>query len=303
MVLFYYYNDSLDTIVALERERSKCQQGVDTISAQLQVVYEHKSRLEKSFQQEKENFATFKSDQDRSAALLKQKFEALKKQIDDIRLENNKLTGKYDNLKLERQRQIEENAQNLRKINEANLNLKKNSDELVKEINALKQENAELKNRLQFAQQNLSKLNPIDAAYVAAGRNLSITSLNDSEIDVLRVHKPFQKENNPKLEQLVLQRPQSERVAKVNDRFVAQENEDVAKDVVFERHRSLPANEQQSDNVLPAPDLNRHAAKRLVDSDKANEEDEDEDRGELPIPVRNAANEQYIADVDKDLQR
>jgi len=36
IVLFYYYNDSLDAIVALEREKSKCQQGADTLSAQLQ---------------------------------------------------------------------------------------------------------------------------------------------------------------------------------------------------------------------------------------------------------------------------
>uniref|UniRef100_A0A915HXC2 Uncharacterized protein n=1 Tax=Romanomermis culicivorax TaxID=13658 RepID=A0A915HXC2_ROMCU len=35
-VLLYYYNESLDTLVTVERDKDKCQQNLDTLSAQLQ---------------------------------------------------------------------------------------------------------------------------------------------------------------------------------------------------------------------------------------------------------------------------
>lgn len=72
----------------IESSREKCLQQRDSLSAQLQVVYEHKNRLEKSLQQEKLDHKHTKEEQDRQKNELRVRMER----------EKHTLESRYSNL-------------------------------------------------------------------------------------------------------------------------------------------------------------------------------------------------------------
>ncbi|XP_023224977.1 Golgi integral membrane protein 4-like isoform X3 [Centruroides sculpturatus] len=72
----------------IENSREKCLQQRDSLSAQLQVVYEHKNRLEKSLQQEKIDHKHTKEEQDRQKNELHVRMER----------EKHTLESRYSNL-------------------------------------------------------------------------------------------------------------------------------------------------------------------------------------------------------------
>lgn len=44
IILFYYYNESQDSLTQFETEKEKCQQNLDSVSAQLQGTFSHTER-------------------------------------------------------------------------------------------------------------------------------------------------------------------------------------------------------------------------------------------------------------------
>lgn len=122
---FYLYNYMLNKARTSEAQAMKHRQQQETLSAQLQVVYEHRSRLERSLQKEKSEHKKTKEDylvykleaqealnkekqdsMNRYGALssqhkiLKNQNEEMKKQLSDLQVENS-------NLKLEHRKAIE----------------------------------------------------------------------------------------------------------------------------------------------------------------------------------------------------
>lgn len=122
---FYFYNYMLNKARTSEAQAAKSRQQQETLSAQLQVVYEHRSRLERSLQKEKSEHKKTKEDylvykleaqealnkekqdsMNRYGALssqhkiLKNQNEEMKKQLSDLQVE-------HSNLKLEHRKTIE----------------------------------------------------------------------------------------------------------------------------------------------------------------------------------------------------
>ncbi|MBN3281335.1 GOLI4 protein, partial [Polyodon spathula] len=125
----YLYSGLQDRVKSFESLSVKYKQQQDALSAQLQVVYEHRSRLERSLQKErgehkktKEDFLVYKLEAQEALNKEKQdsmnRYSALssqhrivKNQLDDIRTQLQELRSQHSELRLSQQRAQEENSQ------------------------------------------------------------------------------------------------------------------------------------------------------------------------------------------------
>ncbi|XP_044130176.1 Golgi integral membrane protein 4-like [Bufo gargarizans] len=130
----FFYNYMLNKASASEAQAARSKQQQETLSAQLQVVYEHRSRLERSLQKEKSEHKKTKEDylvykleaqealnkekqdsMNRYGALssqhkiLKNQNEEMKKQLSDLQVE-------HSNLKLEHRKSEELRNQQLTQL-------------------------------------------------------------------------------------------------------------------------------------------------------------------------------------------
>lgn len=86
----------------LESVNEKCQQQRDSLSAQLQVVYEHKNRLEKSLQQEKTDHRHTKEENEKQLHLLESKLQEEKEKIQKLEVQATQLKSSYSELEEEK---------------------------------------------------------------------------------------------------------------------------------------------------------------------------------------------------------
>ncbi|XP_058876154.1 Golgi integral membrane protein 4-like isoform X4 [Acipenser ruthenus] len=107
----YLYSGLQDRVKSFESLSVKYKQQQDALSAQLQVVYEHRSRLERSLQKErgehkksKEDFLVYKLEA--QEALNKEK-----NQLDDVRTQLQALHSQHSELRLSQRRAQEESSQ------------------------------------------------------------------------------------------------------------------------------------------------------------------------------------------------
>ncbi|XP_023224976.1 Golgi integral membrane protein 4-like isoform X2 [Centruroides sculpturatus] len=90
----------------IENSREKCLQQRDSLSAQLQVVYEHKNRLEKSLQQEKIDHKHTKEEQDRQKNELHVRMEREKNKQQQLHSEIADLKNNYALLEEEKKQLV-----------------------------------------------------------------------------------------------------------------------------------------------------------------------------------------------------
>lgn len=322
IVLFYYYNDSLDTIVALERDKTKCQQGVDTLSAQLQVVYEHKSRLEKTLQQEKENLLRYKTEQERLVTSLRQAAEKLRKQYNEMKTEKDKLAASHDELKRSKDEAIAEKDGKIFHAQKSNKQLQQQIDDLTQRIETLIIEKRQYQ---QSALVNESKNRKSPTAKNQAGAEVQQNSLSQLQQNSLsHIDSPSSSLFNGTLENFpaplhknpenVLQRPDenlniidSQKIRKEAPKFkdgskngehkkgeVLNSADEKNDQVVFERR---VANLDEKNGVLPPPVFNRPFEKK-TDEDKAAEKHEKDFDDEGLPPPKNFGDAEQADQID-----
>ncbi|KAK6477636.1 Golgi integral membrane protein 4-like isoform X4 [Huso huso] len=125
----YLYSGLQDRVKSFESLSVKYKQQQDALSAQLQVVYEHRSRLERSLQKErgehkksKEDFLVYKLEAQEALNKEKQdsmnRYSALssqhrivKNQLDDVRTQLQALHSQHSELRLSQRRAQEESSQ------------------------------------------------------------------------------------------------------------------------------------------------------------------------------------------------
>ncbi|XP_072012161.1 uncharacterized protein [Engystomops pustulosus] len=130
----YLYNYMLNKSRASEAQAVKSRQQQETLSAQLQVVYEHRSRLERSLQKEKSEHKKTKEDYlvyklEAQEALNKEKQDSmnrygalssqhkiLKNQNEEIKKQLSDLQVEHSNLKLEHRKSTELHSQQLAQL-------------------------------------------------------------------------------------------------------------------------------------------------------------------------------------------
>ncbi|KAG8196786.1 hypothetical protein JTE90_014518 [Oedothorax gibbosus] len=86
----------------LEGVNDKCQQQRDSLSAQLQVVYEHKNRLEKSLQQEKSDHKHTREGNEKQLSELESKFQKEKDDKQKLEIKLTQLKTSYTELEDEK---------------------------------------------------------------------------------------------------------------------------------------------------------------------------------------------------------
>ncbi|KAM4703189.1 uncharacterized protein WCC33_011789 [Rhinophrynus dorsalis] len=127
----FLYNYILQKAKSSEALAVKTRQQQDALSAQLQVVYEHRSRLERSLQKErgehkktKEDFLVYKleaqealnkekQDSMNRYGALSSQHKILKNQHDDLKKQLSDLQVEYSNLKLEHRKALENHSQRI----------------------------------------------------------------------------------------------------------------------------------------------------------------------------------------------
>ncbi|XP_069474602.1 Golgi integral membrane protein 4 isoform X2 [Ambystoma mexicanum] len=177
------YDDFRNQLKKAEAVAAKHQQHQESLSAQLQVVYEHRSRLEKSLQKErlehkkaKEDFLVYKLEaqetlnkgrqdsNNKYSALnvqhqvLKNQHDELKKQHSDLQLEHQKLgedltralgnhKEKYFHLQQEKEQEIAKMKESIYNLQEENRELRKAHQAVHTQLQDVKQQHKSLQSQ------------------------------------------------------------------------------------------------------------------------------------------------------------
>ncbi|XP_064459708.1 tropomyosin-1, isoforms 33/34-like isoform X5 [Ornithodoros turicata] len=203
--LVYILSSTHNKLKFTEESNDKCQQQRDSLSAQLQVLYEHKSRLEKSLQNEmaekkkvESEMRTFRETVDREKAEAVGRYSELQQKYDEVKKNNledfNNLKGSYatlvgDKEKLEADMGKYVKALEQQKSNEANLHehIKELSSSLRTAEAALEQE----RNKYSVAQSQLDTCQSIRLQLAAqlAQSNVAIKSNAEAPVVMKSVMK------------------------------------------------------------------------------------------------------------------
>jgi len=177
----YSHNDVQSKLRTAEEKTERLRQQYDSLSAQLQVVYEHKSRLEKSLQTEKTDhkktrddliarkseadakFATQKQELMNRVSALNQEYKMLQSQHEDLQGEFTKLQESLNKLQEDHKQQLEQNNIEYRQMQQNKENdIAKLKDEIANlgrrfndDMGKLRGQNQQLSNQLQIANQDL----------------------------------------------------------------------------------------------------------------------------------------------------
>ncbi|GFT80286.1 uncharacterized protein NPIL_246401 [Nephila pilipes] len=100
--IVFLLSNTHTSLKELEGVNEKCQQQRDSLSAQLQVVYEHKNRLEKSLQQEKTDHKHTKEANEKQVSELENKFQKEKDERQKLENELSQLKTSYAELEEEK---------------------------------------------------------------------------------------------------------------------------------------------------------------------------------------------------------
>ncbi|CAN2388195.1 Golgi integral membrane protein 4-like [Pristimantis euphronides] len=220
---FYFYNYMQNKSRASEAQSAKYRQQQETLSAQLQVVYEHRSRLERSLQKEKSEHKKTKEDylvykleaqealnkekqdsMNRYGALssqhkiLKNQNEEMKKQLSDLQVE-------HSNLKLEHRKIVELHNQQLGQLQRDKENeiagLQDTILKLREESKLLRRAHQDVHTQLLSAQTQMEEFRQLKDALK------KMPSFKDSGTDTqhqqsLAATKKESKEHNPQVPQI-----------------------------------------------------------------------------------------------------
>ncbi|GBN18004.1 hypothetical protein AVEN_1392-1 [Araneus ventricosus] len=100
--IVFLLSSTHNSLKELEGVSEKCQQQRDSLSAQLQVVYEHKNRLEKSLQQEKTDHKHTKEANEKQVSEIKSDFQKEKDEKQKLESQLAQLKSSYNDLEEEK---------------------------------------------------------------------------------------------------------------------------------------------------------------------------------------------------------
>ncbi|KAF8787235.1 Golgi integral membrane protein 4-like [Argiope bruennichi] len=100
--IVFLLSNTRNSLKELEGVSEKCQQQRDSLSAQLQVVYEHKNRLEKSLQQEKTDHKHTKEANEKQVSEIESKFQKEKDEKQKVESQLAQLKSSYNDLEEEK---------------------------------------------------------------------------------------------------------------------------------------------------------------------------------------------------------
>lgn len=184
--VLYLYQHLQEKVHSTENLSLKFKQQQETLSAQLQVVYEHRSRLERSLQKErgehkktKEDFLVYKLEA--QEALNKEKQDAmnlygaltsqhkiLKNQHEEVKKQLMDLQVQHSSLKLENRRAVEGHSQKYAQLQQETenhvLTLQDTISKLREESKLLRKSHQEVHSQLLSAQEQLKELHQLKEA-------------------------------------------------------------------------------------------------------------------------------------------
>jgi len=133
----YSYNDVQERLKRSDEKSERLKQQEDSVSAQLQVVYEHKARLEKSLEQETNEHSKTRQNLQQEKQQLENQWSrekaSLSDKIDSLTAENKRLSGLHEDLQAE----VAKTAEKYRVIEE---DKQKTLEQYKQEYMQLKQE-------------------------------------------------------------------------------------------------------------------------------------------------------------------
>ncbi|XP_078498540.1 uncharacterized protein LOC144754517 isoform X2 [Lissotriton helveticus] len=166
--VLYLYKHLQEKVQSSENLSLKFKQQQETLSAQLQVVYEHRSRLERSLQKEraehkktKEDFVVYKLEAQEALNKEKNQHEEVKKQLLDLQVQHN-------SLKLESRRALESHNQKSAQQQLENENhvvmLLDTISKLRDESKLIREAHQDVHSRLLIAQEQLNEMHLLKEA-------------------------------------------------------------------------------------------------------------------------------------------
>ncbi|XP_076358401.1 uncharacterized protein LOC143250987 isoform X2 [Tachypleus tridentatus] len=157
----YLLSRTHSELKTIEKSHNRCIQQRDSLSAQLQVVYEHKNRLEKSLQEEKASYKNFRLDSQKSIVSLQSQMGTEKKlaqeKLDSINKEHEELQEQFDesDRKVNMMKDLVERLkQNLTQAEEARM---QSQSEFNNQIQTIRQQKEEQISKLEEVIRELQK--------------------------------------------------------------------------------------------------------------------------------------------------
>ncbi|KFM58597.1 Golgi integral membrane protein 4, partial [Stegodyphus mimosarum] len=243
----------------MEGINEKCQQQRDSLSAQLQVVYEHKNRLEKSLQQEKTDHRHTKETNEKQLNELEIKLQELKDKGQKLETEITHLKTTYSELeedKTQIENALKEQIKTLQ--SQKNLEIEKlqaHISELLAEKDKLEISNS---NYIKKIEQHASEVTlcQLQHQQTKAELNICESNLRANNKVTVDIHEPA--EVNTSVKSSKDGNLKTENNVQNQDKKVTQESETKSvnitkeKPVVLEKPHVLSAN-NLGDGVLPKP--------------------------------------------------
>ncbi|XP_054719560.1 Golgi integral membrane protein 4-like isoform X2 [Uloborus diversus] len=282
--IVFMLSSTHSSLKELEGINEKCQQQRDSLSAQLQVVYEHKNRLEKSLQQEKTDHKQTKEVYDRQVHELEFKLQEEKDKDQKLEAQVSQLKTNYAELeddKTQAENALKEQLKTVQSQKDAEIEkLQTHISELLNEKDKLEMSNnafvwkleqhASEKNLCQLQQQQIqNELNTCQESLKTHKNTPNI--LEPSKKDEKKVdEKKNAEENEIKIDdkadqgQLPIQEPMvEEQKEKENRTSLPVKSE---KSNVLEKPNVLPAHAAAGDGVLPKPLDEKDEANKEIDA-------------------------------------
>lgn len=152
-IIMFIFKRTHSNLKELEGVNQKCQQQRDSLSAQLQVVYEHRNRIEKSLQQEKSEHTHTREECESQHQEIEKKLKQDKEKLQALEKQHNMLKSSYSQLEddkniLERKMQDQLHALEKQKGDEI-LRLQTQLNDFLEEKDKLEKSNAVYKQKLQ----------------------------------------------------------------------------------------------------------------------------------------------------------
>lgn len=152
-IIMFIFKHTHSNLKELEGVNQKCQQQRDSLSAQLQVVYEHRNRIEKSLQQEKSEHTHTREECETQHQDMEKKLQQDKEKLQALEKQHNLLKNSYSQLDdekniLERKMQDQLHALEKQKGDEI-LRLQTQLNDLLEEKDKLEKSNAAYKQKLE----------------------------------------------------------------------------------------------------------------------------------------------------------
>ncbi|CAD5115338.1 DgyrCDS4320 [Dimorphilus gyrociliatus] len=166
LFVIYIWHDTLGRLRKSEETNEHLNQQRDSLSAQLRVIYEHKSKLEKSLRDDRQSFKKFKTELEEKSGetekkfsmekqsllskieRLKQDYKMLQSQHQDMESEFNRLNELYKKDKTDFSAERDKHHKDYLKLRDYASTLKESNDILNNKNILLENESKKLKNEI-----------------------------------------------------------------------------------------------------------------------------------------------------------